>query len=200
MADGPHLALRRCAAIDPEPSTVPDVGVRLSEIVHLGKLSIRGDADDAGFVAAIADAVGVGLPTAAHAVAAEGEVSLLWLGPNEWLAVLPPGDEGPARGRLGDALPPVAAVVDVTDALAVTDLTGPEAAALLAKLCPLDLRPQFFPVGRAARTLVAGMDAIVQSIGGEEPGFRLFVARSYAGYLWDTLLDAGEEHGVAVDA
>ena len=44
------------------------------------------------------------------------------------------------------------------------------------------------------------MDAIVQSIDGEEPDFRLFVARSYAGYLWDTLLDAGEEHGVAVDA
>ena len=200
MVDAPNLLPRRRGAIEPEPATVPEVGVRLSEAALAGKLSIRGDASDAGSASAIADVLGIGPPPATQAVAAEGEVAVLWLGPNEWLAVLPPGDEEPASRRLAEALPPVAAVVDVTDALAVIDLTGPEAHAVLAKLCPLDLRPEVFSAGRVARTLVAGVDAIVQPAGGEGSGFRLLVARSYAEYLWEVLLDAGEEYGVAVDA
>ncbi len=51
---------------------------------------------------------------------------------------------------------------------------------------------------RAAQSLIARAQVMILPI--EGGGYDLFVARSFAGYLWDWLLDAGAEYGIRVEA
>jgi sarcosine oxidase subunit gamma len=65
---------------------------------------------------------------------------------------------------MGVTLPPellggTAAVTDQSDGWAAFRLDGAGTDEVLARLTPLDLRPQAFPPGRTARTLIAHMTA-----------------------------------------
>ncbi|EPN42870.1 sarcosine oxidase, gamma subunit, partial [Pseudomonas syringae pv. actinidiae ICMP 19096] len=59
-------------------------GVFLREKKLLGHLTIRGDAHDQAFAAGVQKALGMELPAALMLVI-NGESSLQWLGPDEWL-------------------------------------------------------------------------------------------------------------------
>ncbi len=73
-------------------------------------------------------------------------------------------------------------------------LTGTHAAALLAKLCAVDLRPPAFPQGRVAQTSIARLNGvIVRDDRGEVPFFHLLADCAAAEYLWDCLRDAMAE-------
>ena len=51
------------------------------------------------------------------------------------------------------------AMTDQSDAWAVAEITGPNAQDVLARLCPLDLRPTVFKRGHTARSLIGHMNA-----------------------------------------
>ncbi len=75
-------------------------------------------------------------------------------------------------------------------------VTGAHAAALFAKLCAVDLRAHKFADGAVAQTPVARVNAIViRADLGDVPGFHLLFDWASAGYLWDCLIDAGQEFG-----
>ena len=59
-------------------------GVTLREKSLLGHLVLRGDAADANFAGGVHKALGLELPGALTLVA-NGDTSLQWLGPDEWL-------------------------------------------------------------------------------------------------------------------
>jgi sarcosine oxidase subunit gamma len=82
---------------------------------------------------------------------------------------------------LGPRLAPMAgaAVVDQSDAWAVLALEGAEAAAVLARLTPLDLRDAVFGPGQAARSLLGHMTCLFLRTGGTR--FEMLVFRSMAG-------------------
>jgi sarcosine oxidase subunit gamma len=67
--------------------------------------------------------------------------------------------------------------VDVSDAFAGLALEGTDAAAVLARLVPVNLDPAVFPAGAAARTLLRHVPLVLVA-GGQ--GFGLLVPRSYA--------------------
>ena len=97
---------------------------------------------------------------------------------------------------MGGAAPDLtglAATTDQTDGWAWLTLAGRDAVAVLARLCPLDLRAAVFPPGRSARSLVGHMQAIVIRTGSE--AFELAVFRSMAGSLLHDL--TGAMRGVA---
>lgn len=71
-----------------------------------------------------------------------------------------------------------AACVDQSDAWAVLALEGPEAEAVLARLCPLDLREGYFKRGHTARSLLGHMSALFLRTGAER--FELILFRSMA--------------------
>ncbi len=73
-------------------------------------------------------------------------------------------------------------------------LTGREAAAMLAKLCGVDLRPKRFADGSVAQTSVARMSAIVirNDLGGTL-AFYVLGDSAAADYLWGSLIDAMAE-------
>lgn len=75
-------------------------------------------------------------------------------------------------------------------------LTGRHAAAAMAKVCGVDLRPHRFPVGAIAQTSVARLSAVAarDDINGTL-AFQLFADSASAEYWWDCILDAMQEFG-----
>ena len=174
--------------------------MHLSELAHLGKINLRVDSTDRQTVEAL-EAVGMPLPVQANTVATGGSTRVLWLGPDEWLIVTPPGGEPAVLERGRQALTGRHhALTDVTDNYTTIRLAGPSAEALLAKGCPLDLHGSVFPAGRVAQSLIGSVDMILdcQSDDTGQRAFLIFVRRSFAHYTWDWLADGAREFGLTV--
>lgn len=198
MADAPGrlpaqsaLAHRRLAAgAAAEPR---DAGAWLSELPLRVCFNLRGQATPE-VRTILSQHTGCGLPMQAMDSARRGALSALWLGPDEWLLVGGGDDlgtrlEAAFRGHF-------VTLTDVSDAYAIVRLAGPAARDVLAKGCGLDIHDSVFPPGKVARSLLAQAEAILHRTATET--FDIYVARSYADYLWRWLEDAGREFGVAV--
>jgi sarcosine oxidase subunit gamma len=157
--------------------------IQLAEHADVGKVILRGDSEDAAFLAAVRDAVET-LP-----------LSALWLSPDEWMLTCAGGSEANVSNALSSALTSQhAAVVDVTDSRTVLRLSGLRARDVLAKGCALDLHRRSFALGDVAQTMLAKAAVILHQSAddGEESGpvFDIYVPRSFADYLWSWLADA----------
>lgn len=202
MADQPY---RRSplAVLDLAARTVAagsEAGVVLGQRIGLGKIDLRGDPGDAGFLSRVADVVRLDLPTTPNGSVADDATTILRLGPDHWLIVTAPGEQD----RLARQLTAVlrlrhAAVTDVSSGETVIRVTGPDARRAIATGCGLDLDPPAFGPGRCARTRVGPVTATVHQID-EAPTFDLYVARSYALSFWGWLEAASREFGVAIAA
>ncbi len=191
------------------PSAKPEPGVAMGERPFRGLVNLRGPADDPGFAAAVEAALGVGLPLEPNTTVRAGEVTVFWLGPDEWWVVTP-GD-GPAmaaklRAALGEQK---SAVSDVSESRTCIHLRGARARDVLAKGCPLDLHPRAFAAGRCAQSLCAKamvtLHRLADGTGGpegedSEPAYDLYVLNSFSEYLWLWLEDAAREYGLRVIA
>jgi len=178
-------------------------GVRLAERTDVGKIDLRGDPADRAFMAAIGRCLDMVLPTEPNTTTSKGQVTALWLGPDEWLLTCPAADTEVFMNALAEALDGVhAALTEITDGQVVIRLAGPDAREVLAKGCPLDVHRRAFTTGAAARSTLAQASVLIHLVqDGPERGpvFDLHVARSFARYLWAWLEDAGLEYGVQVD-
>ncbi len=69
---------------------------------------------------------------------------------------------------------------------------------MLAKLTDLDLSAQALPYLRVVQGKVAGVPAIILRIGFVgELGYEMHFPAEYGEYMWDTLMEAGKEFGIA---
>jgi sarcosine oxidase subunit gamma len=139
----------------------------------------RGRAKD---LAKAAKAIGLPLPDPARHRA--GKIfSAFWVAPEMWFAEAPlPGHEDIAallKAALGDA----ASITEQTDAWVCFDLSAPDLAPLLERLCNVDFPA--VPDGHATRTVVdhLGCYLIRQGLG----AVRLYGPRSSAGSLLHAL-------------
>ena len=178
--------------LDGRPGTGSETAA-IAEHPHTGKIDLRGDAGEEGFADAVAGAVGVAPPADANTVVAAGKNAILWLGPDEWLVVVPPGARGALAAALGEALDGRhVAVTDTTDACTVIRLHGVRARDVLMKGCPLDLHARAFGPGQCAQTLIAKADVLIHQRD-DAPSYDIYVLCSFARYLWDWLVDAARE-------
>jgi sarcosine oxidase, subunit gamma len=178
-------------------------GVRLCERLGLGKIDLRGDPHDRAFMAAVGRVLDLLLPGEAGTSAAKEQIAALWLGPDQWLVTCPAPDAARLVGAMREALRDVhAAITEVTDGRVAFRLAGPSAQGVLAKGCPLDLHPRAFPLGSCAQSLLAKAAVLIHlvDVRPAEATFDVYVARSFAAYLWMWLEDAGREYGVQIDA
>jgi sarcosine oxidase, subunit gamma len=186
-----------------EPARLRPRGVRLGERQDLGKIALRGDAQDRAFMAAVGRVLDLLLPTEPCTSAATEQIGALWLGPDEWLLTCPASDVTALVGALRAALAEVhAAVTDLTDGRVAFRVAGPSARDVLAKGTPLDLHARAFPPGSCAGSLLAKATVLIHLLDDDpERGasFDVYVARSFAHYLWMWLEDAGREYGVAIE-
>ncbi|MEV1068409.1 sarcosine oxidase subunit gamma family protein [Streptomyces sp. NPDC050263] len=168
--------------------------IRLAELPFLAQLDVRLDAKGAA-----ADAVGLALdlqlPLEPNSVVHAGELSVLWLGPDEWLLMGRPGTQRDLESRIREAAEdaPVS-VTDVSAQRTTLLVTGPRARDLLAHGCPLDLHPRAFGAGRCAQTTLGRTQVVLVARDEPRAGFWVLVRASFAGYLTDWLLDAATEY------
>lgn len=177
-------------------TATPD-GVRLAEVPYLTQLNLR--VDPSGPAAtSLEDVLGTALPTRANTAVSAGELSVLWLGPDEWLVVAPEGQQETLEKALRQAIgTEFGTVVNLSAHRTTIELTGERARDVLAKGCSLDLHPTVFTAGSCAQVLLAQAPVLLLARDGAAPAYWLLVRASYATYVADWLLDACVEYAVA---
>lgn len=179
-------------------TTVDDANVMLCESPFRGLLVLRGDGESPGFRSAVSAVLGVGPVGEPLKASRKRDVSVLWLGPDEWLVVTPDRRVARIESALRDALEGhCSALTDVSHSRTILTLSGPEARSVLAKGCPLDLHPLVFGPGRCAQSRLGKCLALIHQTNAA-PTFDIYVSRSFAGYAWRWLEDAAGEFGVRI--
>ena len=170
-----------------------DADLRIMDCTPLAKVLVR--ASTSGEVART-----LGVPFG-RAVRDEHGTLVVGSGPGEWLLLSSPGanlsvirrvEEVPDEGLVS--------VFDATHGRALMRVTGARAPDLLAKVCGVDLSEEVTPHGAAFRSSVAKLvtDVVRDDRDGER-SYLLHCERSSGQYLFDALLDAGNEFGIEVE-
>ncbi len=176
-----------------------DAEVLLGELPYQGLINLRGNPDEGSFVAAVSTTLGCVLPLNPNTIHAVGELTVFWLGPDEWMILTPPDQQDELIGKLRDALAHCfCSIVDVTSYYTTIAVGGRSAADLLAKGCTLDLHPRSFSVGQCAQTHVAKATVLIWPADGGS-SYRLLVRRSFADYFGHWLNEAVREFGAAAE-
>lgn len=169
--------------------------VTLREVPFQTMAGIRADRNsDAG--KRLATIVG-GLPAACGEVSGGDGVSVLWLGPQEFLAVAPEQAHESLGGDLIPALTEALAdgegqVVDLSANRTIFELSGPRARHVLEKGCSLDLHPRAHQAGTALSTEIGNIPVVLQKTG--EHSYRIYPRASFADFLGRWLLDGMREY------
>jgi len=148
------------------------------------------DGQHKDLVQALKRAHGLDLPQPGHS-AGRAAARLVWTGRGQYFLI---GDTS-----ADPAISQTAALSDQSDGWAVMALQGRCAAAVLARVCPLDTRPAVFRRGHVARTEVQHMMAIVLKTA---KGFDILVMRSFAQTAWTSVsaaLDSVDAQSTAAD-
>jgi sarcosine oxidase subunit gamma len=169
-------------------------GVTLRALPHQPSVILRGDSGNTPFVAAFRAALGFELPLSPNRVGSHDDFTALWLGPSEWLVL----GEGGGERLAGYLAGYHHAIVPNGDGQQIIALAGARARGVLAKLCPLDLASPDLDPGRCARSLLARCTMLLHPQTGG--AYHIHIPRSLADYAWRSLVDAGQEFGVAVVA
>jgi len=169
--------------------------VRLAPTPPQSLLNMRGRPQDAHFVAAVRKVLGVALPESPNRGEAGERVTVLWLGPDEWLLLAPAGEaeriEAGLRRAVGDD--PWLSVVDVSHNYTGLILGGPACRRVLSKGCPLDLHERSFGPGDCAQTLLAHTRVLLRAT--DVDRIEIWVRNSFARYTATWLVDAMAEFG-----
>jgi sarcosine oxidase subunit gamma len=151
--------------------------VTVTMLPDASRYILRGDA------AAFAG-YGVKLPREACRAATYGALSALWLGPDEWLLLLPDGQALPLNA--------MASVVEVSDRQVGIEVAGENAAEALNAFNALDLHIEAFPVGMCTRTIFGKAEIMLWRTAPEK--FHIEVWRSFAPYVLGCLAEAMREY------
>jgi sarcosine oxidase subunit gamma len=168
--------------------------VAIVEEPFVTMVDLRVDATGPGAQAA-AELLGVEVPTTASTYAKNGDTTVIWLGPDEWLVTRTTLTGLELEARLREAVAPHGgAAVDVSGQRTTLRLSGPHSRDVLAKGCALDLHPRTFGEGTAAETTLGQAGVILLAVDGSGTDYRILIRSSFARYLADWLLDAAEEY------
>lgn len=180
------------------PSVSQKSRVVLRERAMAGHLILRGGAivlDEA-----VSRVLGFGLPGRPNTLTLDesGERSIQWLSPDEWLVIVPGGEEFALEQQLREALGDAHyAIVNASGGQTLIELEGECARELLMKSTPYDVHPEAFPVGKGVTTVFAKANLILRRP--TEERWELVLRRSFADYLYRWILDAGAEYAIGVE-
>ena len=171
------------------PVTTPaavDAGaaLRLTDLTETAKIIVRGDA---------ADHMGVGFSASRR-----DETNTLILGtrPLEWTLI----------GELSEAATIMAAVpvqghtsvIDWSHCRALFRLTGEDAARCLEKMCGVDFADNMTPDGAVFSASIAKITGdLARDDVDRTPSYLILCDRSMGQYLYDSIIDAGNEFSIA---
>ena len=131
---------------------------------------------------------------------AEDGALVLGSRPGEWIVSGPAAAVAEVVGGLdGLDSSEFVTALDWTHGRALFVVAGTDAPRMLEKVCSLDWSDAMTPDGAVASASVAKVTCdIVRCDGDRAPTYMIFCDRSFGQYLFDALIDAGDEFGVAV--
>ena len=104
----------------------------------------------------------------------------------------PTGQQAKLAKDLAEALKGVfSSLVDNSSGLTMLEISGNNAANLLASDCPLDLHPRVFKPGQCAQTRLAKAGMTIAAMR-DGSGFEVIIRRSFADYIGLWLQDAAK--------
>lgn len=131
--------------------------------------------------------IGLDLPEQANRSTFANDLHGLWVAPGEWLLV------GAETTDWHDLMTHVAenggALSELSHARTVFRIAAGPARDILAKDCPLDLRPSTFTLGHCAQSILVGVGILVHYLG-DGTHIDIYVARSYGRFIHAWLQDA----------
>ena len=200
-------------AVDAEVQALREQ-VGLSDISPLAKLDIQGNDVFAslGQNLSLGLSLGISLETVpvgravripAQALQLDTQASglLCSLARNHARLVSPPGTAGAVHARVESVIPQTADsacihLTDVTSNFTAVQIVGPLSRELLRKLTALDLRSAQFPDLSCAQGSLASIHALVLRADIQAHlAYQVYCGREFGAYVWDALLDAGQEFG-----
>lgn len=162
-------------------------GIVLEELPDLAIVSIATPLDgEQALTDAVNDGFGTTMPkVGGSSLSHDGRTRFLGMAPDQIFAVFT-HDRPDAREVVDETLAGTAYITDQTDVWVALHIEGPGARAALERICPIDLHPDAFAEGAAARTVMEHLGTIVVRDGMDS--FLLLSARSSA----DSFLHAVE--------
>lgn len=177
-----------------------ECGLVVKEAPLAAHLIIRGAATDKNFCAAMGEATGLMLPLTPCTYHRRENVSIYWLGPNEWLLIQIAGNSAEIEARLRSAFKGHVAIVDVTGGQTSVNLRGEAVATVLKKSSVYDFAAwdnALTGSGQVVQTTFAKASAVVSNK--SDGSYDLVIRRSFADYIAQWILDAGEEFGCRIE-
>ena len=172
--------------------TASSGALMLSDASATVKWLVRGSSDGAA-----ADRLGAPFGSSR---ATEGGALVLGSRPGEWIVV--GAAQAVAEAVAGiDGLDSsdFVTALDWTHGRALFRVTGPDAPRMLEKVCSLDWSDPMTPDGAVASASVAKVTCdIARNDADGTPSYLIFCDRSFGQYLFDALIDAGDEFGLSV--
>ncbi|MEO0486061.1 MAG: sarcosine oxidase subunit gamma family protein [Pseudomonadota bacterium] len=158
------------------------------QLPQRGMITLRGDLSSAALQAAATDISTGAFPERGHCDSM-GARGIAWMSPDEALVMCPHDVVGTSVASLKSALAGTHHLVqDVSDARVIFAIEGDAARDVVAKLCPVDMRPAQFGPGRFRRTRLAQIPCAFWMRG--DGGIELVVFSSVADYAWSVLSNA----------
>ena len=162
----------------------------LEEKTPIFKLNIRGKANNKNFTSSIGKILGIILPTQVGSIISKEYISVITIGPNEWLLIS--NNKTDNNLRLEEILfeniskNKLGAVTNITDQFTIFSLVGSNIFKILSKSSPFDFDK--LPNDFSAQTLLNGIDVTI--IKKDENNVDLLVRRSFSKHLWLWLCDS----------
>ena len=165
--------------------------VGITDISHVGKIRLQGNSVDEALREALPDYKA----TPVGSVTISGDTVVARLADDDCLILTGQANVDHVLDSLrldGSSHP-----VNVTSVLAAVRIIGPNISEVLAGVSDLDLAPPYFPDLSCAQGMVAEIHGTVirRDIGGL-PVYDLLFGRDYGDHMWESLMDAGERHGL----
>ena len=171
---------------------LPD-GVQITPRPFVAMAGLR--VDPAGpAAAAVAEYLGVGLPTGPSTYAESETATAIWLGPDEWLVTSPFRTPEELETALREVVAGEGSVVDVSAQRTTLRLRGEHVRDLLSGGCSVDLHPRVFGRGAAVQTMLGQAGVVLMALDDTATHYQVVVRSSFAGYLTAWLLDAATEY------
>jgi sarcosine oxidase, subunit gamma len=183
------------AAWEADLDALPE-GVQIEPRPFVAMADLRLDATGPA-AAAVAEYLGVALPTTPSTFAESETATVIWLGPDEWLVTSASRTPQELETALREVLAEGGTVVDVSAQRTTLLLRGKHVRDLLSGGCALDLHPRVFARGAAAQTLLGLAGVVLMALDDTGTEYQIVVRPSFAGYLTSWLLDATLEYRTA---
>lgn len=171
-------------------------GVWAHEMPLLGCISLRGNAQNKDFLAAVKKITGTSLPTQACTLSRANNVTILNLSPDEWMIACPREQRATIQHAIEVALVLVhSQVVDNSGAYTSVLLQGKNATDILQNCTVCNLHA--LESDKVVGTTFGKSSVILHR---HEDGYMLIFRRSFADYIWRYLERAAQPYGFGIAA